>query len=941
MQKFHANLFLSVLFLWTLPLFAQLKFEREFNFSPDMSDYDEWVEIDGKMYFSGNDGLFGFELWQFDPATEQATRLTNIRKQSGSSFPEDIVGYYGKIFFVAQTDDQGAQLFYSDPQTLEVVRVSAAHDDQFNPRFLAVHHDKLWFTATYEGRTNLWSYDIATGHLTETLPPATGHPTMFFPLEKFEYNDRLYFQGQTQDWKDVLWSYDGQAGEFAYEPTQFDNDFSPGISSIWEFAECDGELMLKIDTQLEKGWFHYDQDQDSCIFLSPYDNGYEQFGTCVYERFWHLNRFTGDISIYDPSTGGAGHLEDLVANVPGSLTAVKAVGNKLYLWSSASSTRGIWQFDHTNNSLYWYSGFGSIQAELATLVKRDDHLYFFAIDHLQKEIFKYDVIQGELKMAADINQSTGNGFGSGVGNAFHLYDGNVYFSPFDSLGQGVSVWSKNLATGQFASLTAQMTNGEEPRIAYGSSAEIDGRLYFSYSRLGFDTRQLVSYRTGEDTLQWHLAIPSPSGSFHNGFPGVTSYEGDLLFQARRDYQSRYQLFRFDLTTQTAELIPGAESVVVNNFFRLQDKLFFRGSYVDDLSTYLYFSLDLTSGELTEIAEDHDLLYNYIRLFPLGNKVAYAVKEPNGFNAHIQIYDPATGTKTDVLPPGYDDVVVTRVVDFLGEKWFFDRNHENIMFSLDPVTNECAVALDLTALGIENFWNMIEFDEKLYFQGRTDEVGTELFAYDPATDQVRLYADILPGGGSSRPEDFAVIDDRLYFTAHDGRRGQELWSLGTCFDVSLDVVPDVSSNQAGQIRLEVEGGTAPYTFVWNTGATGQSLTGLTAGFYEATVTDANGCEANIFTILDDLLVSSTTDLEASPGIILYPNPAGDFLHLEMVEPMKNGKAEIFNLAGVKMCSENIGPAINSIDVSTLPNGIYFVLVHGADKGVLSRKIVVQH
>lgn len=37
-----------------------------------------------------------------------------------------------------------------------------------------------------------------------------------------------------------------------------------------------------------------------------------------------------------------------------------------------------------------------------------------------------------------------------------------------------------------------------------------------------------------------------------------------------------------------------------------------------------------------------------------------------------------------------------------------------------------------------------------------------------------------------------------------------------------------------------GGTAPYTFLWNTGSTDQTITGLAAGTYSVEITDANGC-----------------------------------------------------------------------------------------------------
>jgi len=70
-----------------------------------------------------------------------------------------------------------------------------------------------------------------------------------------------------------------------------------------------------------------------------------------------------------------------------------------------------------------------------------------------------------------------------------------------------------------------------------------------------------------------------------------------------------------------------------------------------------------------------------------------------------------------------------------------------------------------------------------------------------------------------------------------------WEVTQIASLTLDGTPSpVSCNGGddGSVSITVGGGTTDYTFEWSNGAATEDLTGLTAGFYAVTVTDAHDC-----------------------------------------------------------------------------------------------------
>lgn len=83
--------------------------------------------------------------------------------------------------------------------------------------------------------------------------------------------------------------------------------------------------------------------------------------------------------------------------------------------------------------------------------------------------------------------------------------------------------------------------------------------------------------------------------------------------------------------------------------------------------------------------------------------------------------------------------------------------------------------------------------------------------------------------------------------------------------------DCTNGSSGSIDLIIAGGTLPYSFLWTNGATTEDLSGVTAGNYGVTITDANGCSTSkTYTLIRpaplEIAVTTQTDTNCTTRIV---------------------------------------------------------------------------
>jgi ELWxxDGT repeat protein len=164
----------------------------------------QYTELNGKIYFCATTPSTGYELFAYNPNTNQVALAAEIAAGTGGGNLSNIIRYNNKIYFTANDPTYGYELYSFDG--ISATRLTDLAPGNLGGAFqlLGVYNNELYFPGTDNGTDNhLYKYNAVTGitTLADNVAPA---------YEKgIIYAGKLYFVANDGVHGNELWVHDG------------------------------------------------------------------------------------------------------------------------------------------------------------------------------------------------------------------------------------------------------------------------------------------------------------------------------------------------------------------------------------------------------------------------------------------------------------------------------------------------------------------------------------------------------------------------------------------------------------------------------------------------------------------------------------------------------------------------------------------------------------
>jgi ELWxxDGT repeat protein len=820
------------------------------------------------LYFTGNNGTTGLELWKTDGTTagtvlvKDITSGTNgtsignfcargselffttgspngqlwktdgtevgtvvVKSLGASGFATNPILFNNEIYFNGNlSDGNGNELYKTDGTTAGTVLVKDINlgSSSSNPYNFTIVNNQLFFVAT----TNSTGYELfktdGTGAgtvLVKDIVPGTSGSS---PGNLHSYNNKLYFAVYTPTYGTELYTSDGtdagtvlfkdiRDGNIGSNPTAFTN-----INNMMWFVASDtlGSEIWSSDGTLANTARFKDIKVGSG---SGMPGGFNTTMVLINNKLLFSaddGIIGGELWTSDFTSAGTQPIGNLhkanVSSTPNILSTL--TGNIMFSAEDGVNGRELWKSDGSSAGTVMVKNIypNKTSSNPTQGIQLGNKFLFTANDSVNGvELMETDGTEVNTKILKDIVIGTG----SSNPSTYIVYNGIAYFSAFQS-SVGNEIWRSDGTEGGTYMLK-DIVSGTGSSSVF-NFFEFNNALYF-FATDPSNTSQKALFKT--DGTNANTVVIKQGFNFFSSSVKPVIIGSEAYFVASTSATGT-ELWKTDGTGAGTvlfkELSTGVNGTEIPWMGLLNNQLVFtantyNGSVYSGLE--IYYSDGTAAG--TSIIKEFDA--------SSGSSIFLSI-HPCIMNNMVYFFanDPTTGT----------------------ELWKSDGTLAGTSLVKDIHQGSKSAILKFgTNMG------MASIDNKLYFPANNDTSGFELWVTDGSSAGTKIVSDIVNGYESSMPHRFFVDGKLLYFVTKDKNLGEELWvydtdntppqkSLtltapngGETYYINKNGTITWTSANIDSVNIEVKRGTGTYEFIGKAKAVNGSfvwnVTGQTA------------------------------------------------------------------------------------------------------------------
>jgi len=761
-------------------------------------------EVDHTRLFVGGDVSHGLELWKMtDGMIDNASLVKELLGGTVSSYPSSITAVGNRLFFVANDNIHGRELWVSDGTAIGTIMVKDINegDTSSSLNYMTAVGEKVFFRADdgIHGE-ELWVSD-GTVSGTKMIKDIIEGDSSSNPRNFTTVGDKVFFIADDEIHGIELWVSNGTT-----EGTTMVKDIYAGTSSGYP------QRLIPFNQKL--------------VFMArSAEEGYE---------LW----------ISDGTLGGTHMVKDIANGAESSYPSNFVIdGDSLYFFASHSID--MYRIYKTNGTEEGTISIKDFDMSLPSYLTLFDHKLYFQASEMGvangKELWVSDGTPNGTTIFKDIY----DGSDSSSPKNMTVAGSKMFFTADDGV-NGRELWVSN-GTVNGTHLVKDIYDGSYSSYPHNITA-VGDKIFFEAHNSISGYELWISDGTADGTM---MVKDIQNGRFSSHLDEITAV-GDKVFFSADDGVYKSELWVSDGTSEGTTMVKDIATVPTSSlnkntkFIKVEDKYYF-----NDNTGKLWVSDGSASGTIPlgiEINLENSVVFD--------NHFVYVVEEEdeNGDDIyHIKASDGTVNGVTTILSStDIDDdslVVANNKLYFInnnslyssnsiidntsvftklnglpftnvseltsvGERLFFVSYEEGEDVVLAPmpgggatlyitdgtVAGTRAVIDDETYMDYDNF---VDVDGTLFFSSYTSEFGRELWKSDGTTVGTVMVKNIAldeEGSSSSSPEDMTNLDGILYFVANDRVHGEELWrSDGTQHGTVM--VKDIREGSSGS-RTEI-------------------------------------------------------------------------------------------------------------------------------------------